>query len=76
MMMAIGVIIVIAAWYRRERRTEGWQRLAIERQASARVGVQELRQRNRRVAASLLAVGAFMFTAAIVVGFLDHMRIH
>lgn len=76
MMMAIGVIIVIAAWYRRERRTEGWQRRAIERQASARVGVQELRQRNRRVVASLLAVGAFMFTAAIVVGFLDHLRIH
>jgi len=76
MMMAIGVIIVIAAWYRRERRTEGWQRRAIERQASARVGVRELRQRNRRVVASLLAVGAFMFTAAIVVGFLDHMRIH
>lgn len=77
MMMAVGVIIVIALWYRRERRTEGWQRQAVQRQTPPGVDASVvLRQRNRRVVASLLAVGAFMFTAAIVVGFLDHMRVH
>ncbi|HEX7328585.1 MAG TPA: cytochrome c oxidase assembly protein [Casimicrobiaceae bacterium] len=77
MMMAIGVVIVIAAWYRRERHTEGWQRRIIERQAAAASNdVSVVRQRNRRLVASLLAVGAFMFTAAIVAGFLDHLRPH
>lgn len=75
MMMAIGVIIVIAAWYRRERRTEGWHgRVAPQIATPALADQSVLQRRNRRVVASLLAVGAFMFTAAIVVGLLAHLR--
>lgn len=75
MMMAIGVIIVIAAWYRRERRTEGWRSRAAEREAPA-VEAPVLKRRNLRLLASLLALGAFMFTAAIVVGILAHGHVY
>lgn len=68
MMSVIAVVLVLAAWRRREMRLQGWRDRGLVRRSYGRDALPQatLARRNLRLGLTLGAVCAFMFTAAII----------
>ena len=72
MMFVIAVLLVLAAWRRREMRLHEWRGRGFERRPYGRDALppSTLARRNLRLGLTLGGICAFMFTAAIVAGVL------
>ncbi|MGQ0655247.1 MAG: cytochrome c oxidase assembly protein [Betaproteobacteria bacterium] len=74
MMFVIAVLLVLAAWRRRDARLDAWRKRGFARSDSQATAADpaELARRNTRLGLTLAGICAFMFAAAIVGGFLAH----
>jgi len=72
MMFVVAVLLVLAAWRRREMRLHEWRSRGFERRPYGRDALppSTLARRNLRLGLTLGGICAFMFTAAIVAGVL------
>ena len=72
MMFVIAILLVLAAWRRRELRLHEWRDRGFERRPYGRDALPRgtLARRNLRLGLTLGGICAFMFTAAIVAGVL------
>jgi putative membrane protein len=75
MMFVIAVLLVLAAWRRREMRLHEWRTRGFERRpyGSDALPHSTLARRNLRLGLTLGVICAFAFTAAIVAGVLAHL---
>jgi putative membrane protein len=71
MMFVIAVLLVLAAWRRREMRLQLWRRRGVRRPYGAdALSASALARRNARLGVTLGIVCALMFAAAIIAGIL------
>lgn len=72
MMFVIAVLLVLAAWRRREMRLQEWRNRGFDRRPYGRDALPQstLARRNLRLGLTLGGICAFMFTAAIIAGVL------
>ena len=75
MMFVIAVLLVLAAWRRREMRLEGWRSRGFARrpQAHDALAASTLARRNVRLGLTLAGFCIFFFAGAIIAGVLAHM---
>ena len=72
MMLVIAILLVLAAWHRREVRLQGWRNRGFSRRPYADDALPQstLARRNLRLGLTLGGICAFMFAAAIIAGVL------
>lgn len=72
MMFVIAILLVLAAWRRREMRLQEWRDRGFDRRPYGRDALPQstLARRNLRLGLTLGGICAFMFTAAIIAGVL------